>query len=68
MSRFTQKLSPNHTALNMEIETLHEINMDNTNNNITPARDPITASDKRKATDKTNCPDTGASITIAGRA
>ena len=66
-NRFTPKTSPNHVPLKMEIETLHDIDLDNNYNNITVARDPITSKDRRTAIDKTNCPDTGASITIAGR-
>ena len=66
-NRFTQKISPNHVPLKMEIKTLHDINMDNSNNNVTVAQDPITSENKRSAIDKTNCPDTGASIMIAGR-
>ena len=60
INRFTQKISPNHTPLKLEIETLHNIKMDVVGNNITLAKDPITSENKRMAVDNTNCLDMGA--------
>ena len=36
-------------------------------NSVKAPREPITKANMRKAVDNTNCPDTGASITIAGK-
>ena len=36
------------------------------NNSVKKPRVPITKKDKRVAVDNTNCPDTGASVTISG--
>ena len=67
LKKFTRKRTPNHVPLKLEVETLHNIDMDVYGNDVKFAKEPIYAKDKRKAVDNTNCPDTGASITLAGR-
>ena len=51
----------------MEVETIHDMDIENLNGELKAARVPVSKTDKRKAVDNTNCPDTGASITIAGK-
>ena len=63
INRFTQKLSPNHIPLKVEVETLHNINMDFNRNSITATKEQINKENKRLAMDNTNCPDTGVLIT-----
>ena len=66
-NRFTQQLSPNHTSLKLEIETLHSVDLDWTGNSVVITKEPITAPNKRFTTDTSNCPDTGATITVTGK-
>ena len=66
-NRFTQQLSPNHTSLKLEIETLHSVDLDWTGNSVVIAKKPITAPNKRFTVDTSNCPDTGATITVTGK-
>ena len=54
-----------HTSLKLEEETLHD--MDINGKSVMVAKDPVTSENRRTAMDNTNCPDTGTSITLAGR-
>ena len=60
-------MSKNHESLNLEIEILHEVELKLDNNSVKLAKVLITKVDKRVAVDNTNCPDTGASVTISGK-
>ena len=67
VNRFVQKVSKNHEPLKLEVKTLHDIIINFSEDSVRPAREPITKQNKRLAVDSTNCPDTGASVTIAGK-
>merc|ERR1712082_379065 len=67
VGRFIQKASKNYVPLKMEVETLHDVTVDNSNGQVRAPKVPINKANQRKATDNTNCPDTGASITIGGK-
>ena len=67
ISRFVQESSPNHKSLKLELETVHDVNMNFNGNNNIASREPVTKENKRMIVDNTNYPDTGASITIPGR-
>ena len=62
IDRFIQKSSPNHITLKLEVEMLHEVDMNFNGNNIMAAKE-----NRRRAMDSTNCLDTGASITLTGK-
>merc|ERR1712082_107582 len=67
VGRFVQKASKNYVPLKMEVETLHDVTVDNTNGQVRAPKVPINKADQRRTVDNTNCPDTGASITIGGK-
>merc|ERR1712082_100512 len=51
----------------MEVEMLHNVTVDNNNGQLRAPRVPVEKANMRMAVDNTNCPDTGASITIGGK-
>merc|ERR1712082_464187 len=67
VEKFVQKASKNYVPLKMEVETLHDVIVDNSNGQLRAARVPVEKANQRKAVDNTNFPDTGASITIGGK-
>ena len=67
VNRFVQKISRNHEPLNLEIETLHGVEIKTEDGGVKTAKIPITRQDRRRVVETNNCPDTGASITISGR-
>merc|ERR1712239_41636 len=67
VGRFVQKASKNYVPLRMEVKTLHDMTVDNSNSQLRAAKVPIDKANKRMAVENTNCPDTGASITIGGK-
>ena len=67
VNRFVQKVSKNHEPLKLEVKTLHDVIMNFNEDSVRPAREPITKQNKGLAVDSTNCPDTGASVTIADK-
>ena len=67
VSKFVKKTSKNHVPLKLEVETLHEFTVDFAGNLVRKPRDPVTKENMRTVVDNTNCPDTGASVTIAGK-
>ena len=66
IQRFIQKRRANHEPLNLEVETLHGIQIVNDDGEVRRAKVPILKKDKIKVVENNNCPDTGASISLAG--
>ena len=52
-------------SLKLGMETLHSMDLDWFGNTVKIAKKNITAPNKRHRTDTSNCPDTGATITVA---
>ena len=67
VNKFIQKTSKNHKPLKLEVEMLHEVDMNIKGNSVRPAREPIMKENKRLTLDNTNCPETGALVTITGK-
>ena len=55
------------TPLNLEIETLHGIKVQDNFGGVKRAKVPIEKKDQIRVVENNNCPDTGASISLAGR-
>ena len=55
INRFTQKISPNHTSLKLEVETIHNIDMDIISNSVTVAKIQVISGTRRTAVDNNNC-------------
>ena len=53
--------------MNLEIKTLHGVEIKNDDGGIRRAKVPITKENKRKMVETNNCPDTGASVSISSR-
>ena len=67
MERFAKQRRKDVVPLNLEIETLHGVQLQDSYGGMKMPKVPIVKTNQIRVVENNNCPDTGSTISLAGR-